>query len=88
MTNQLKKDILDIIKYGVEWTDSSEDNYPYKAGSFETVGFIVACFLCQRTKLFPNGLAASDVVQILRLDEYLSESVREKLLDDLCDVKN
>jgi hypothetical protein len=84
MKKQLKKDILDIISYGVEWIDCCEDTPSYAAGSFETVGYIVAAFLCQRTKLFPDGLEASDVVCSLRLNEYLEGSIREKLLDDLC----
>lgn len=75
------ENILDIISYGVEWTDTCEDNHDYKAGSFETVGYIVSCFLCKRLGM--NGCATCDAVEFLKLEEHMSRDKRKKLVKKL-----
>ena len=74
------ENILDIISYGVEWVDTCEDSSSYKAGSYETVGYIIACLICKR--LGWESCAASDVVVHLKLHEYIDRSYRKELLLD------
>jgi hypothetical protein len=84
MDNDLKRQILDIINYGVEWIDCCYINDDYSAGSCETLGYIIASLLSNKTDLFPNGLDSLWVVSALKLKEYLPESNRAQLLDQLC----
>lgn len=74
------ENILDIISYGVEWGDTCEDEQTYKAGSYETLGYIVACLICKRFGI--ESCATSDVVVHLKLHEYMDRAYRKELLLD------
>jgi len=73
--------ILDIIEYGTEWLEGGEESSSYKIGSYETLGFIVACLICQRLKK-ADGVPTSDTIEWLELNVIMSREKRKTLLVD------
>lgn len=57
----LIQEIAERLNYAKEWAESHE-THSYGVGAIEAAAFTASCELCQKTTLFPDGLATSDLI--------------------------
>ncbi len=77
-------DLLDLIEYGMNYQRGEENDESYIHGVISATGYIVSCWIVQKTfRGNCDGVGCQDVVEALGLEELPTRDKVEPLLRKL-----